>query len=66
MTEDATISIDQTTLQSVYTYTHPRMALGQCTADRAHHIGRTLSSYSPILHPDLKAIPLAKGTAPEL
>jgi hypothetical protein len=27
---------------------------------------RTLCSYGPILHPALKVIPLAKGTAPEL
>jgi hypothetical protein len=66
MTEDATIAIDQTTVQSVYTCTHPRMALDQCTADRAHPTGRTLGSYGPILHLALKAIPLAKGTAPEL
>jgi hypothetical protein len=27
---------------------------------------RTLGSYSPILYPALKVIPLAKGVAPEL
>jgi hypothetical protein len=47
-------------------YTVNRMALGQCTADRAHPTVRTLGSYGPILHPALKAIPLAKGTALEL
>jgi hypothetical protein len=36
MTEDAAIALDQTTLQSVYTCTHPGMALDRCTADRAH------------------------------
>jgi hypothetical protein len=66
MTEEAAIAIDQTTLQTVYTYTHPGIALGRCMADRAHPTGRTLGSYGPILHPALKAIPLEKGTAPEL
>jgi hypothetical protein len=36
MTEDAAIAIDRTTLQSVYTCTHPGMVPGRCTADRAH------------------------------
>jgi hypothetical protein len=66
MTEDATIAIDRTTLQSVYTCTHPGMAPSQCTADQAHPTGRTLGSYGPFLHPALKVIPLAKGTAPKL
>jgi hypothetical protein len=66
MTEDATIAIDRTTLQSVYTCTQPRMAPDRCTADRAHPTVRTLGSYGPILHPALKVTPLAKGTAPEL
>jgi hypothetical protein len=57
MTEDAAIAIDRTTLQSVYTYTHPGMAPGRCTADRAHPTGRTLGSYGPILHPALKNDP---------
>jgi hypothetical protein len=57
MTEDAAITIDQTTLQSVYTYTQPGMAPGQCTTDRAHPTVRTLGSYSPILHRALKATP---------
>jgi hypothetical protein len=65
MTVDAAIAIDRTTLQSVYTCTQPAMAPGRCTADRAHPTMRTLSSYSPILHPALKAIPSAKGIAPE-
>jgi hypothetical protein len=66
MTEDAAIAIGQTTLQSVYTCTQLGMAPGRCTADRAHPTVRTLGSYGPILHLALKAIPLAKGTAPEL
>jgi hypothetical protein len=66
MTEDAAITIDRMTLQIVYTCTQPGMALGRCTAGRAHPIVRTLSSYGPILHSALKAIPLAKGTAPKL
>jgi hypothetical protein len=66
MTEDAAIAIDQTTLQSVYTGTQSRMATGQCIADRAHPTMRTLGGYGPILHPTLKTIRLAKGTAPEL
>jgi hypothetical protein len=66
MTEDAAIAIDRTTLQSVYTCTQPGMAPSWCTADRAHYTVRTLGSYGPILHPTLKAIPLAKGTTPEL
>jgi hypothetical protein len=57
MTEDAAIAIDRTTLQSVYTCTHPEMALDRCTADRAHRAGRTLGSYGPILHPALKTGP---------
>jgi hypothetical protein len=66
MIEDVAIAIYQTTQQSVYTCTHLGMAHGRCTADRAHPTGRTLGSYGPILHPALKAIPLAKGIAPEL
>jgi hypothetical protein len=66
MTEDAAIAIDQTIVQSVYTCTHPGMALGRCTADGAHPTGRTLGSYGPILHPALKVIPLAKGTTLKL
>jgi hypothetical protein len=66
MTKDATIAMDRTTLQSVYTCTQPGMAPRRCTADRAHPTVRTLGSYDPILHPALKEIPLAKGTAPEL
>jgi hypothetical protein len=66
MIEDATIAIDRTTLQSVYTYTQPGMAPCRCTAGRAHPTVRTLGSYGPILHPALKTVPLAKGTAPEL
>jgi hypothetical protein len=66
MTEDAAITIDRTTLQSVHTCTHPGMVPGRCTADRAHPIGRTLSSYGPILHPALKTVPPSEGTAPEL
>jgi hypothetical protein len=66
MTEDAAIAIDRTTLQSVYTCTHPGMAPGRCTADRAHPTVQTLGSYGPILHPTLKAVALAKGIAPEL
>jgi hypothetical protein len=66
MTEDAAIAIDRLTLQSVYTCTHPGMALDRCTADRAHPTGRTLGSYGPILHPALKTAPPAEGTAPEL
>jgi hypothetical protein len=58
MTED--VAIDRTTLQSV----QPGMAPDR--TDRAHPTVRTLGSYGPILHPALKAIPLAKGTAPEL
>jgi hypothetical protein len=57
MTEDAAIAIDRTTLQSVYTCTHPGMALDRCTANRAHATGRTLSSYGPILHLALKTVP---------
>jgi hypothetical protein len=57
MTEDAAITIDRTTLQSVYTCTHPGMALGRCTAGRAHPTGRTLDSYGPILHLALKTVP---------
>jgi hypothetical protein len=66
MTEDAAIAIDRTTLQRVYTCTHPRMALHLCTADRAHPTGRTLGSYGPILHLTLKTVPPSEGTAPEL
>jgi hypothetical protein len=66
MTEDAAIAIVRTTLWSVYTFTQPGMAPDRCTTDRSHPTVRTLGSYSPILHPALKAIPLAKGTAPEL
>jgi hypothetical protein len=65
MTEDAAIAIDRTTLQSVYTCTHPGMVPGWCTADRAHPTGRTLGSYGPILHPALKTPP-SEGTTPEL
>jgi hypothetical protein len=61
MTEDAAIAIDQTTLQSVYTCTHPGMAPDRCTVDRAHPTGRTLGSYGPILHPALKVNPPRKG-----
>jgi hypothetical protein len=61
ISEDATIAIDRTTLQSVYTWTQPGMALGQCTADRTHPTVRTLSSYGPILHPTLKTAPPQKG-----
>jgi hypothetical protein len=57
MTKDATIAIDRTTLQSVYTCTQPGMAPGRCTADQAHPTVQTLSSYGPILHPALKATP---------
>jgi hypothetical protein len=57
MTKNATIAIDRTTLQSVYTCTHPGMALDWCTADRAHPIRQTLGSYDPILHPALKTVP---------
>jgi hypothetical protein len=66
MTEDTTIRIDQTTLQSVYTCTQLRMEPGRWPTDRAHLTMRTLSSYGPILHLALKAIPLAKGIALEL
>jgi hypothetical protein len=66
MTEDATIAIDRTTLQSVCTCTQPGMAPSWCTADRAHPTMRTLGSYDPILHPALKTAALAKGTALEL
>jgi hypothetical protein len=65
MTEDASIAIDRTNLQSVYTCTQPGMAPDQCTADRAHPTVRTLGSYGPILHPALKVVP-PEGTAPEL
>jgi hypothetical protein len=60
MTEDAAIAIDRTTLQSVYTYAHPVMVPGRCTADRAHPTERTLGSYGPILHPALKTVPPQK------
>jgi hypothetical protein len=60
MTEDAFIAIDRMTLQSVYTCTHPGMALDRCMADRAHPTGRTLGSYGPILHPALKTAPLRR------
>jgi hypothetical protein len=60
MTEDTAIATDRTTLQSVYTCTHPGMALDRCTADRAHPTGQTLGSYSPILHPALKTAPLRR------
>jgi hypothetical protein len=63
MTEDTAIAIDRTTLQSVYTCTHPGMVLDWCTADRAHPTGKTPGSYGPILHPALKTVP---PTAPEL
>jgi hypothetical protein len=61
MTEDTAIAIDRTTLQSVYTCTHPGIALGRCTADRAHPTVRTLGSYGPILHPALKTVQPRKG-----
>jgi hypothetical protein len=61
MTEDAAIAIDRTTLQSVYTCSHPGMALDRCMADQAHPTGRTLGSYGPILHPALKMVPPQKG-----
>jgi hypothetical protein len=61
MTEDAAIAIDRTTLQSVYTCTHPGMALDRCTVDRAYPTWRTLGSYGPILHPALKTVPPQKG-----
>jgi hypothetical protein len=61
MTEDTTIAIDLTTLQSVYTCTHPRMAPGRSTADRVHPTGQTLGSYGPILHPALKTVPPQQG-----
>jgi hypothetical protein len=61
MTEDVAIAMDRTTLQSVYTYTHPRMAPDRCTADRAHPTRRTLGSFGPILHPTLKAAPPQRG-----
>jgi hypothetical protein len=66
MTEDAAIAIDQTTLQSVYTYTHPGMAPDRCMPDRAHPTGRTLGSYGPILHLALKTVPPSEGMAPKL
>jgi hypothetical protein len=66
MTEDAAIAIDQTTLQSVYTFTHPEMAPNRCTANRSHPIVQTLSSYGPNLHPGLKNGPPSEGMAPEL
>jgi hypothetical protein len=66
VTEDATIAIDRTTLQSVYTFTKPGMAPDRCTADRAHRTVRTLGSYGPILHPALKNGPPSEGTTPEL
>jgi hypothetical protein len=56
ISEDAAIAIDQTTLQSVYTWTQPGMAPDRCTADRAHPTVRTLGSYSAILHPALKTV----------
>jgi hypothetical protein len=61
MTEDATMAIDRTTLQSVYTCSHLEMAPDRCTADRAHPTVWTLGSYGPILHPALKNGPLEKG-----
>jgi hypothetical protein len=61
ISEDATIAIDRMTLQSVYTLTHPGMAPGWCTADRAHPTVRTLGSYGPVLHPALKTVPPQKG-----
>jgi hypothetical protein len=66
MTEDAAIRIDRTTLQSVYTCTQLGMEPGWWPNDQAHPTVRTLGSYGPILHPVLKATPLAKGIAPEL
>jgi hypothetical protein len=57
MTEGAAIAIDRMTLQSVYTCTQPGMEPDRRTANRAHPTMRTLSSYDPILHPTLKAIP---------
>jgi hypothetical protein len=65
MTEDAAIAIDRTTLQSVYTYTQLEMGPGRWPTDRAHPTVR-ISSYGPILHPALKAIPLVEGIAPKL
>jgi hypothetical protein len=65
MTEDESIAMDRTTLQSVYTCTHPGMALDRCMTDRAHPTGRTLGSYGSILHPALNGSPVV-GTAPEL
>jgi hypothetical protein len=66
MTEDAAIATDRTTLQTAYTYTQPGMAPSWCTADRAHPTVQTLGSYDPILHPALKTVALAKGSASEL
>jgi hypothetical protein len=61
MSEDMTIAIGRTTLQSVYNCAQLGMTPGRCTADRAHPTVRTLSSYGSILHPALNnAAPLRK------
>jgi hypothetical protein len=57
MTEDAAITIDRTTLQSVYTCTQPGMEPDRWPTERVHPTVRTLGSYGPILHPVLKTIP---------
>jgi hypothetical protein len=66
ISEDATIAIDRTTVQSVYAWTQPGMAPDWCTADRAHPTVRTLGSYGPILHLALKTVSPSEETAPEL
>jgi hypothetical protein len=66
MTEDAAIAIDRTTLQSVYTCTHPGMVPGRCTADRAHPTGELLVVMVPSCIRPSKLPPSSEGTAPEL
>jgi hypothetical protein len=66
MTEDAAIDIDRTTLQSVYTCTHPGMALDQCTANEPILPGELSVVTVPSCIRPSKRSPPAEGTAQEL
>jgi hypothetical protein len=56
MTKDAAIAIDRTTLQSVYTCTHPRMVPGRCTADRANPTGElAVVTVPPCIRPSKRS-----------
>jgi hypothetical protein len=61
ITEDAAIAIDRTTLQSVYTCTHPGMVPDRCTADRAHPTGELSVVTNPSCIRPSKLPPTRKG-----